>query len=216
MRVLLVEGQPGSGKSTFSKSIYEALKHRNMLYVFNDEEKQDNEIFTDFWSNSEMDSKAAIQLFLTAWGRYISQNTGSDTIHIFDNSLMNHIQFLMALNTPLSEIQAFFSSAVELFTGLDASMVFIDGDSEVVINRVDAVRTNGWGLRVASLLETYPYQQKRGRVGKRGMIEFFKDAQSTKKCLLRHWPCPLLRLDVTLGDWASYQNTVLAFVKDLN
>jgi deoxyadenosine/deoxycytidine kinase len=149
MKLLLIEGQPGSGKSTFTSKICNDLEKRKFQIILNDEYKQDTEIFTDFWENNSMDSDKAIQLFLSSWSRYVTRNINDDSIHIFDNSIMNHIQYLMAISTSREEIVEFFRSITNIFSKVDTRMIFLDGDSELVIKRVDEVRKNGLGERVA-------------------------------------------------------------------
>ena len=106
MQLLLIEGQPGSGKTTFVEKICGSLAERNVDFVLNDEYRQDTVIFGDLWEDNTMQSSAVQQRLLAVWQRYISENRDDNAIHIFDNSLMNHIQYLMALAAPeLEEMQ---------------------------------------------------------------------------------------------------------------
>ncbi|HCT37074.1 MAG TPA: hypothetical protein DF292_08600, partial [Firmicutes bacterium] len=152
MQLLLIEGQPGSGKTTFVEKICGSLADRNAKFVLNDEYRQDTAIFGDLWEDNTVQSSATQELLLTAWRKYIFDNQDDNAIHIFDNSLMNHIQYLMAITTPEEEVMQFFSRIAAVFEQTDARMVFLDGDSEIVIKRVDAARKNGWGERVAAML----------------------------------------------------------------
>ncbi len=210
-----MEGQPGSGKSTFTDIIYENFKRRNINIIVNDEYKQDTEIFTDFWEDLNTNGKEVTELFLSKWKKYIEDNKDSKQIHLFDNSLMNHVQYLMAINTPTEDIEAFFKKIVELFNQIEVKMIFFDGDSNIVIQKVDQVRQNGWGERVALLLESTPYQATRGRFGKLGMAEFFYDSQVLKNHLLSYWKQSLLKIDMTHFDWLAYEKQILDFIKVL-
>lgn len=214
MKLLLIEGQPGSGKSTFASKICNGFEEIGIKFVLNDEHKQDTEIFTDFWENNSMKSNIAIQLFLSSWSKYISENLNENSIHVFDNSIMNHIQYLMAISTPEEDIMNFFKSVISIVGEIDTQMIFLDGNSEIVIRKVDEVRKNGWGERVAALFETYPYQQKRNREGKEGMIEFFQDSQDLKKRVLKYWEHPLLKIDITENNWCEYEASIFNFTKD--
>jgi len=209
MQLLLIEGQPGSGKTTLIETICRSFADKKARYVLNDEYRQDTELFTDFWEDNTMKSSAAQEMFFMAWQKYISDNRDDNAIHIFDNSLMNHIQYLMALATPEEEVIKFFRKITAVFRQTDARMVFLEGDSDTVIRRVDTARKNGWGERVAALFEEFPYQKQRNRKGKPGMIEFFSDSQALKRKTLEYWDFPLLRVDITEGKWSDYQAQVL-------
>lgn len=214
MKLLLIEGQPGSGKSTFTSRICNDFQGRKVEIILNDEYKQDTEIFTDFWEDNSMESNIAIQLFLSSWRKYISKNLNDNSIHIFDNSIMNHIQYLMAISTLEEEIIEFFKNIINIFGEIDTRMIFLDGDSEIVIRRIDEVRKNGWGERVAALFETYKYQQTRNRKGKQGMIEFFHDAQDLKRKVLGYWEHPLLKIDITENNWCDYEMEIFNFIHE--
>jgi uridine kinase len=214
MKLLLIEGQPGSGKSTFTSKICNHLEKRNIEFILNDEFKQDTEIFTDFWENNSMNSDIAIQLFLSSWRKYISSNKNDSSIHIFDNSIMNHIQYLMAILTLREEIIEFFKTITKIFLEIDTRMIFLDGNSEIVIRKVDELRKNSWGERVALMLENFKYQQIKNRKGKQGMIEFFHDSQDLKREMLKCWEFPLLNLDITDGKWCDYDRMILNFIQE--
>ena len=142
MQLLLIEGQPGSGKTTLIETICRSFADKKARYVLNDEYRQDTELFTDFWEDNTMKSSAAQEMFFMAWQKYISDNRDDNAIHIFDNSLMNHIQYLMALATPEEEVIKFFRKITAVFRQTDARMVFLEGDSDTVIRRVDTARKN--------------------------------------------------------------------------
>lgn len=211
MKLLLIEGQPGSGKSTFASKICNCFKERKIEFILNDEYVQDTRIFTDFWEDNSMKSNIAIELFLSSWRKYISENLNENSIHIFDNSIMNHIQYLMAISTSEEKIIAFSKNIFNIFREIDTQMIFLDGDSEIVIRKIDKVRKNGWGERVASLFESYSYQQARNRKGNRGMIEFFHEAQDLKRKVLKYWEYPLLKIDITENNWHEYEMDILKF-----
>lgn len=214
MKLLLIEGQPGSGKSTFTSKICSDFEKRKIEFIINDEEVQDTEIFTDFWENNSTTTSEAIKLFLSAWRKYILENLNTNSIHIFDNSIMNHIQYLMALTASEEEIMGFFKNINSMFEKIDAQMIFLDGNSEIVINRVDEIRRNGWGERVASLFQTFPYQKMRNRNGKQGLVDFFNDSQELKRKALKYWQYPVLKIDITDGNWGKYEEDILNYIKN--
>jgi thymidylate kinase len=213
MRFIFIEGQPGSGKSGFSELILRELGGETKNNVYIDEYTQDSEIFGDFWEVCNDSYEYALEKFKNAWSVFLNQYCKPGTTYILDNSLMNHVQYLMALSAPREAVCDFVKYVANIFSGIKTSMIFLDGDSEIIINRIDGIRKNGWGERVAELFAKFPYQKERHRSGKDGMVKFFSDSQSLKRETLNHWTFPLLKIDITNWEWDSYNQRILDFIR---
>jgi len=215
MKLILVEGQPGSGKTTFSKQVCDFLAEQNLPHRYLDEYLQDTKIFGDFWTLTSSTTEALANGFLKAWQTYLQRYATENVVHIFDNTLFNQVQYLLINNLSEAEIRTYFHQVSELLTEIVVGMIFFVGEAKIVIPRIAALRENGWGDRVAVLLETYPYQQQRNRIGRRGMLDFFADAQAIKQKLLTQWPYPLLTCEITQGEFQVYEQPIINFVHSL-
>lgn len=211
MRLVLFEGQPGSGKSTLSECIYNKFLDRNEKCVLIDEYKQDTEIFGDYWDSFDKSSEELMAKFIKSWEDFLNY-MDDDGVVIVDNALLNQIQYIMAINADIDKIKEFFNKVINIFKSIEVQMVFIDGDSNTVIRRVNQVRKNGWGQRVAELLEKSPYQKLRNRKGIDGMVEFFSDSQSLKRRVLIDWPYPIIKIDATYENWNENRQIVSKLV----
>lgn len=211
LRIILLEGQPGSGKSTLSKNLYEKLVQRHVKCVIIDENKQDTEVFGDYWDNFNKPSEEVIASFVKSWEVFLS-TVDKESVVIMDNALLNQVQYLLSINTSTEDITDFFNKIIYVFKIAKVEMIFFDGNSDIIIRRVNQVRKNGWGERVANLLESAPYQKARNREGLVGMIKFFSDSQNLKRKVLLNWVYPKVEIDVTNEDWDEYEESVSNFV----
>ncbi len=200
MILLLLEGQPGAGKTTYSEMIAGYLSGKSVPYTYADETTQDNVIFGDYWELALPDWKQVAEGFFRSWERYLDGHMGQRCVHIFDNSLLNQVQYLMIINAPRDAVEEFFQRVCGLLSRIEAAMILLEGDPETLTKRIIQQRTNGWGDRVSKLLERFPYQRDRRRTGIQGMIEFFKDARALKEQLLAHWPFKIARCEAMTGE----------------
>lgn len=180
--------------------------------VLIDEVIQDEELFGDFWENNEGPIEEMIKSFQNSWRDFIEKHHGNKVTYIFDNALMNQVQYLMALGAARETIEHFFRDVLGQFTQVEVRMLFLDGNSEIIIKRINNIRTNGWGKRVSELVTAFPYQLARKRTGLEGMVSLFADGQALKRQLLADWPFPLVTIDVTDADWERYQQQAVEFL----
>lgn len=211
MRIILLEGQPGSGKSTLSENLYEKFIQRNTKCIIIDEYKQDSEIIGDYWEDFNKPSEEVIVSFVKSWEGFFN-TVDKEAVVIMDNALLNQIQYLLSISTPTEDITDFFNKIINVFKTANVEMIFLDGDSDIIIRRVNKVRKNGWGKRVANLLQSTPYQSARNREGIDGMIKFFSDSQMLKRKVLFNWIYPKVEIDVTNENWDECKEKVNEFV----
>ena len=212
MKILLVEGQPGAGKTTYCELITKRLTSVGIQPAYVDEGTQDASVFGDFWDVFPSDWRVVARDLPSSWKRYICGHAGRAGVHVFDNSLMNQVQYLMILGAPMEAILGFFNEVTQSFSQIDVAMIFLDGHSEALTNRAYESRQFGWGDRVAGLLERYPFQIERNRTGRQGMTQFFADAQVLKRKLLSHWPYGIVRYDVTGGSCGDKASAIYDFL----
>ncbi|NOR44812.1 MAG: hypothetical protein GQ534_04430 [Candidatus Delongbacteria bacterium] len=210
-RIILFEGQPGSGKTTLSTELFDEFVIKDFKSKLIDEYKQDTEIFGDYWDTFENSGAEVIESFVQSWKKFLAMIEEGEVI-IMDNALLNQVQYLMSLNTSKKEITKFFVTTSKFFEEFNASMVFMDGDSDKIIRRINESRRNGWGERVSKFMAEAPYQKQRNRIGIEGMVEFFSDSQVLKREILNDWLYPIIQIDVTDQNWEEYKKAIRDFV----
>lgn len=210
-KLIFFEGQPGSGKTTLSKILFDEFVKKNIKTKLIDEYIQDTVIFGDYWETFENSGTEVIETFIHSWKRFIESIEEEDVV-IMDNALLNQVQYLMSLNTEKNDIERFFSDTIKLFENVKVSMIFFDGDSDKIIRRINESRKNGWGERVAGFMSETPYQKKLNRSGIDGMVDFFSDSQELKRNILTGWTYPILKIDVTDQNWEEYKTVITDFV----
>lgn len=210
MKLIMFEGQPGSGKTTIGEKIFVEMKGEKKSAII-DEYAQDTVLFGDYWEEYDADFREKTVSFESSWDKLLDNPKNYEFL-VSDNMFMNQVRYLMALNAPEQNIEEYFMTVAGKLSETDIIMVFLTGDPDVVIRRVDRARTNGWGKRVSELFEKMPYQAKRQREGINGLVEFFHDADIFSKRLLESWPYPRVTIDVTKEDWTAHRQAAEIFL----
>ncbi len=213
MTLLLIEGQPGTGKTIYSEIIVDYLRAKGVQHSYVDESIQDSVIFGDYWGLVLPDWRAIAEQLLYRWRGYLDGHLQECRVHIFDNCLLNQVQYLMILNAPGDAIKSYFQKVCEMLPQNATAMILLEGNAESLTKSIIRLRTNGWAERVSKLLESMPYQRKRNSTGIQGMIEFFKDAGTLKEQLLAHCPFRIIRYDARTQECRTLKPEVVGFLE---
>lgn len=211
-KIICVEGQPGSGKSTISQFITHQLDLNGESVYWLDEYEHDGDYFNQFWEDYDDPDKNHIETLIECWRHLIEKIKKSDSTFIIDSAFLSYTLYLLNLEKSKSEIKEYFQSLNSLLSELNPLIIFLKGDTKTIINRACERRGDVWTDYTIKKIEEGPYQKHRNRTGFEGMVAYFSDAQDLYTDLLPLSDYQVLHLDVTEENWSKNEEVILSWL----
>lgn len=209
-RLLIFEGAPGAGKSTLSEFAAEQVSLSGIEVTWLEEHVLDSEHFPEFFAHRG-DLQAASKALLADWDRLIAHLRGWNGYALLDGAYFgNTLKFLLADGMPVDDLKRLAREIEARLAPFAPSIVYLSGNPQRSVRRAINQRGAYWAEHIAGDVETYPYQQARGRLGTDGMVEFFVDAYTVFDEILKGSSLPVFTLSTEDGDWPAVEASLLA------
>jgi hypothetical protein len=209
MKTILIEGIPEEGETRLSEAVCEWLQDRGEDVRLLSERAREEEPFPDYWRRLDVKPQRMAKEFLRRWRRIYRARTRDDAAYVFDNALLNQVQYLMALDMEEEGIADFYRTVCVELLPLGPIVIFLEGDAEAIARRVMAELAEAWTSRVVDRMATIPYQRARGRSGEDGLTSFMIDSMQLCRRLIDEGLLPVVRCDVTSTDRPAHTRIVL-------
>jgi hypothetical protein len=211
--LVLVEGIPFTGKSTISEYISQQLKLNGYPAQWVPEWMMLKQHFPDVLASFTEAKPLTQETLWQNWSAYAETVRQSPATFVVDSALSYAaIYRLMQSNTAAPEIIAWLDRLAELLAPLQPRVIHLTGNVEQLVKASIVERGAEWEKHLVSQAEATLYQQARGRKGVEGAIRLLEVTQALAQRILAAGWQPLT-LDVTGGDWATYQQTILNFLQ---
>ncbi|AUD65167.1 hypothetical protein BK011_05530 [Tenericutes bacterium MZ-XQ] len=211
-KIIFVEGQPGSGKSTISQFITQQLNLNGESVYWLDEYEHDGGYFNQFWEDYDQPNKNQVETLIKCWRHLIDKIKESDSTFIIDSAYLSYTLYLLNLEISFEKIKDYFQSLNRLLSELNPKVIFFKGDTKTIITRACERRGDIWTEYTIEKIEEGPYQKHRNRTGFEGMVAYFSDAQNLYADLLPLSDYQILQLDVTEENWPKNEEMILAWL----
>lgn len=209
MKTILVEGIPGTGKTTLSEAVCSWLQDRGSDVKLLSERVQDEEIFSDYWERFDGRPERMAKQFVRRWRQLLRARQRVVAAYVLDNALFNQVQYLLALDADEDAIVTFYRQVSAELLPYGPLLIFLEGDAEIITRRIMAERMGRWTERVIELISQTPYQQARRRSGPDGLVAFMCDSMALRERLIEEALLPVVRCDVTPAAWEDQTRVVL-------
>jgi len=211
-KVIFFEGQPGTGKSTLSQYICEQLQLNGESVRWIDEYEHNAIQFGGFWHKYDNCDEDILDALIRCWEELINAIEESEHTFIIESAFFSYTLYLMSLEFSMEEIKNYFKKINIFLSKLNPQIILLKGDTEAIIRRACERRGNQWTNMTIAMLEKGPYQYSRNRVGFKGMVEYFSDAQKIYFELMSLSNFPILQIDVTDENWITTEDLVLSWL----
>jgi thymidylate kinase len=218
--MILIEGIPGSGKSTMAHFLTRQLDQQGIIYKWWYEEEKWHPLylFEDADSLEQLFAALAaghyreiIQATLGKWQELASNLRDTEYVILFDSSLFGYLTWtLFPFGVPIVDIQAYLAQIAGIIYELNPCLIYFhQQDIAANFQRIFARRGGETEVQQIQKVTQSPYAQKYNLQGFTGLVTFWRDYQALTDIAFANLPFVKLALDTTAGEWASYQRQVL-------
>ncbi len=214
-RLLLIEGIPGSGKTTAARRIAEQLAARGIPARWHLEESRSHPVAPRDLRRTAREPGFGPRL-LDSWRRFAASAPEGEVTILEGTLFQSGVRFLYANDAPVSEIRAFVEGLVPVLSPLEPLLMLLR-PAEPLRHQSDFVfptRGARWVEKVSRYTAETPVGRRNQWIGRRGMAHFWCDYWARCMDLARSLPWPRLDVSVREGDWDRGESRWRAWVEE--
>jgi thymidylate kinase len=213
-KLILVEGLPGSGKSTIAQFIWMQLQKHGVPCRWYYEEEEPHPVA--FYERSSVHSTAT-DVFsdaLAKWQSFVSKAQQSDAISIIESHLFQDPIFsLLMEDIERPQILAFIHEIKEVCRCLDPVLFyFFQSDYAQTLRRICTHRGQLIERFYITRVEQSVFGQRRGLHGFAGLVQFWEAVKEIAERLFMEFDIPKLAIENSAGTWSKYYGQICDFL----
>ena len=211
MRLLLIEGPPGSGKTTTAEELCRCLTEAGVDANWYLEEAVDHpvhpELIVEGRNNSEFPA-----LCLEQWRRFVEGVQEQDLLHIMEGSAFQMtVRFMMHNNH--SNMTEYFVKFSEIVTSLEPGFIYLrPNDAQQNSRFITKLRGEHWAEKVSKGETSTPFAIRNGLLGLEGMHKFWQNYAELCDSLFELWKLPKKQILFEHSDYSNHVEESMGFV----
>ena len=213
-QLILVDGIPGSGKSSLAQSISAGFEEQGVPCRWYHEEHKPHPVHTFFDSSKHRTASDYCDDALARWAYLAQRIRETGDVTVLDAALLqNPIRSLLYHNSDAGEMLAVVRGITDVVSSLEPVLVYLwRADVGATIKRTCARRGEKMLRLWLDNHDLFPYAQQDGRKGYTGLIRFWQELRGLSDRALAEFGGPKLRIDTTDEDWRQYRVQVGQFL----
>lgn len=212
MAIWLLEGLPGSGKSTMAAMLCALAGEAGMRAAWYREECADHPVHPPSLTTRRRDGHSFIDACLNAWSRFTAASQGENIVHILEGSaFQSTVRFMM--EERLGGIEDYFLQFEEIVSQSSPRLVYLRPLDPLKHSRSIAIaRGTGWTEKVSGYLERTPYSISRGFAGIEGMHGFWAEYVTLCDRLVARPNIPTRTIRIVPEEWERHTSEAAEFL----
>jgi hypothetical protein len=221
--LVLLEGVPGSGKSTMGQFLAGALggqgiPHRwwyeeekaHPLYVFEDPASLQR-VLDDLAAGK---FRQVIAAALDKWRDLATNIASEEAIVVLDSCLLGYLTWtLFPFDVPMTEIQSYLGQVEQVLWSLNPCLIYLyQADLARALRIICERRGEQTRERLIRNATQSPYGRRSGLQGFEGMVAYWAAYRQLADAACQTTGFATLAIETGAGDWASYQRQARAFL----
>lgn len=221
VKLILVEGMPGAGKSTLAQGVLRHLGANGIgarwwyeedaahpVYCFRNAEEL-RQVVADLGSGQH---GRVIGAALARWREFAASAAAGDEVVVLDGCLFGYLTWsLFPFNVPEGGILAYVSEVASILNDVGACVVSLRPDGVAASwRRLFAARGEAWAQSAVARATKSPYGERRGLAGFEGLVAYWQAYQRlVDEAFAR---LPFAKIALGMAEQGSYLPAVLAFL----
>jgi thymidylate kinase len=204
-KMILVDGFPGSGKSTTAEYVARELERRGVSYRLLREREDDHPLNvggdlhpSGSTTGAQMFATYTVGSFveesLARWDAFVAEAMGAQCVNILDSyPFQNSVRVLSQMDADPATLAAYQSSVERTAAPLSPVLIYLDpGDAERTMRAIAEQRGPAWTRYMTAVVTECPYASSRRLQGTDGALAVLRSyKQLLDECVAR---CPFTTL----------------------
>ncbi len=221
--LVLVEGIPGSGKSSTAHALQIAFERRGIPVRWWYEEEQDHPVycFHDLASLRQVVAdltagrhEQVIAAALAQWEQFAAGLAAAKSVTILDGCFFGYLTWsLFPLDLPEERILTYLARVEQVLQSTDPKLIYLrKSDLAAAFQEVAAARGEQQVDAYIRKATQSTYGQRRGMTGFDGLVRFWTNYQSLLDRAFEHCSFAKLAVDVVDDNWPAVYRRINDFV----
>ncbi|WP_127579847.1 hypothetical protein [Paenibacillus koleovorans] len=222
-KLIMIEGIPGSGKSTTAQMISRMLKRKGISHKWWYEEERGHPIYVYEDKESMLrivDDLAGgryrqvVELALLRWKQFVASVERSSDVVIVDSCLFGYLTWsLFPLDVVWPEITEYVREVERILKPLNPCVIyFYQTELEATLRNICERRGGGTESSFIRAATQCAYGLSRGLYGFDGMVTYWQDYRKLTDELFGSLACQKIAIDNSDGNWDQYAATIAEFL----
>ncbi|MEH6652230.1 MAG: hypothetical protein V7707_19580 [Motiliproteus sp.] len=209
MNLILIEGLPGSGKSTMAEMLCDAALDDGIASSWYLEQSKDHHVHPIDFKHDKY-SKDFPERCLKRWGSFVSANKDNDHLFIFEGSLFQSTVRFMLEGNNKEHISEYYNECQSILSKLSSKLIYLrPTDVGSHIDWTMKHRGDEWTGKVTEYLEKTPYCADRQWQGENCMKSYWSDYAQLCDLLVVQTRMPCHRIKAGFGGFESQFNEAI-------
>ena len=215
-RLVLVEGIPGSGKTSTAEWIASWLEGQGITSAWSREERHDHPVIDRPTLRTSREPGYADRC-IARWrdfARAVRQSP-KPQIHVLEGCLFQStVRPMLEHEHPLSETRHYTIETIRAIATLSPRFVYLRASDARQFLETHVVPRKGVDIvsKIAAYTETTACARKHDWAGLPGMIEFYAHYRDVCDALLADAALPTLEIDTSNGDWDGVRQRIASWL----
>ena len=209
-QLILLEGPPGSGKTTISKKLFDRINVKNKCLV------QESSLPHPIAENDLINDMDLWQVkTLRNWEKLVAEIDSGQKLGIMEFAwFQNTIGTMLLVNCCRNRIVEFCREIERAIQDISPVLIlYTASNAATFVRETYELRDDGWSEQMDGLIEKWPYGKKRNLTGFNGFVEFYNEYRAITKAVYDGLEIEHVSIDVTKREWPNIEQRTYEYLQ---